>query len=108
MTAQQFGGCDRCFDVINGQHEQTGMRDASGFKQIQTRRIAIVNRIAETAHEIDLLRALVECRKGDALRAEHARDDLAEAAETGNDDGPPLIFNMVEFALWFFFKARCQ
>ena len=65
--------------------KQLRVLGAGGAQQVEPRRVAVVDLVAEAAHEVDLRRLISSAVNGIRLRAQHAADDLAEAAEAGDD-----------------------
>ena len=86
MLARQVDDCQRLLDVVDRDHQHLGRLRAGGAQQVQPRGIAIEHLVAESARRLDHVGVVVQHGGGDALRAQHAADDLPVAAEAGNDD----------------------
>ena len=79
--------------------EDLGVRGAGGAQQFRARGIAVVDRVAEAAHEIDLFGVGFQRDERDLLRHQQARDDLSEATEAGEDHLRIAVRDRVEVAL---------
>ena len=99
MPAHQLGRAHRGVDVVDRQHEHFGARRAGSLQQLQPRRIAVVHLVAEAAHEVDLRDARLQRGERDPAHAQDAADDLADAAEAGDDHAAVVAFDAVELAL---------
>jgi hypothetical protein len=71
-------------DVVDREHEDLGEVGAGGAQQLQARGVAVVDAVAELAHEIHLLEARLERGEGDLLHAQGAGDHLPETPEAGD------------------------
>ena len=66
-----------------------------GAQQVEPRGVAVVHLVAEAAHEVDVRLAAVERGERQPLDAQHARHDLPEAAEAGDDDRDVVLVDGV-------------
>src|SRR5262249_14999077 len=66
-------------------------------------RIAEVDVAAELPREIDLLDGILQCREFDVLRTQDARNDLPDAAVSGQDHARILLADLIEIACPFRF-----
>ena len=85
----RFGKCRRTSSAVRTDASMSSIAStktsarvgAGGLQQLQPRRVAVVHLVAEAAHEVDLRDARLQRGERDAAHAQHAADDLAEAAE---------------------------
>ena len=89
------------FRVVGREHEDLGFLDAGCAQQLGPARITEIDVLVETAHEFDLFDRALQRGERDPLRAQHARDDLADAAVTGDDDARVFVRDDVELRLRF-------
>ncbi len=87
VGAQQLGDLQAGLDVIDGEDEQPGVLHMGGAQQRQAGGVAVVDLVAELAHEIHLFGAGVQRGERHALRVEQPSDDLADAPVARDDDG---------------------
>jgi hypothetical protein len=97
VAAHERGRPHRSLDVVDGQHEQPRVLCPGRLQKLEARGIAVVDLVAEAAHEIDLLVARLQRREMHAAHRQHPRHDLAEAAVAGDDHGIPGLVYRVEF-----------
>ena len=94
MPPHQLGGAHRGLDVIDGEHEHLGALGARGAQQVQPRSVAVVDLVAEAAHEVDVLRRSTSSAvNGMPAHAQDAADDLPDAAEARDDDAAVLALD---------------
>src|SRR6266849_1310236 len=86
MLAHDRGGLHRGLDVVDCEHEELGLARFCRLEQLQARSVAVIYLAAVAPDEIHLLVARFERRKRHAAHAQHARDDLPDAAVAGDDD----------------------
>jgi hypothetical protein len=72
------------------------------------RGVSVENLIAEAAQKIDLGLTGFERRKGNLLRGQDAADDLAEAAEAGDDDLWIKLDRRIERAVVGLASLKCH
>ena len=87
MAAHMAGdgrGCDRA--PPTAMTTSCGLADAGGVQQVEPGGIAIEDLDAEALDQLDLGRIVVDQGHFEALGAQHAGDDLAEAAIAEHDD----------------------
>ena len=85
MPGNCLRGPDRCLDVVDRQHEKPGMFCAGRTQEVQFRRIAVVHDVPALADHIDLGCVNLERGKRPANDRQQAADNLAEAAESGDE-----------------------
>ena len=99
----------RCASRSSGSSTATtssfALRGARRLQQVEARGVAVVGLAAEAAHQLDLVRVVVDDRGADLHAVQHARHDLAEAAEAG-DDHRVLLVDRVRRALLGAREAR--
>ena len=81
MPLHELGSAQARIDVVDRQHQHLRMFGAGRTQHFQSRRIAVIELVAETAHEIDLRRAHFECGEGNAPRSQQACHDRSDPAE---------------------------
>src|SRR5580658_2114111 len=96
LLAHQHRGAHRGVDVFDRQHQHLGALCAGRAQQVEPRGVAVIDLVAEAAHEIDVRLADVERREGQTLDPQHARYDLPEAAEAGDDHRDVVLVDVVE------------
>ena len=96
MPLHELGSAQARLDVVDRQHQHLRVFRAGRAQHFQARRVAVVQLVAETAHEIDLRRARFECREGDAPRSQQACHDLSDPAEARDQDAWFLRLDLVE------------
>jgi hypothetical protein len=72
--------------VVERDDQKPRHGDAGLLQHFQARRVSVVGLGAEAAHQLDLVRVVVDERGADAQAVEHARHHLTETAEAGDDD----------------------
>ena len=86
MLPDHVGDFQRLLHVIDRQHQHFGAGRTRRAQQIEPGRVAVKHPVAEAAHRFYFFGVVIQHGGGDALRQQHASDDLAVAAKTGNDD----------------------
>ena len=108
MLAHHGGGFKRGINVVDGEDEQFRLVDFRRAQHVQSGRIAEIDLVAETAHEIHLLRAHFQRREGNALHVECTGDDLADPPEAGDHHRRGRSLDTIEFALAGAIEERRQ
>ena len=86
MLACQLRHRHALVDIVDGQHQHPSLAGAGGAQQVQPRRIAVEHLPAEAAHRFHLVGVVLQHRGAQAVGIEQPSDDLAVAAEAGDDD----------------------
>ena len=107
-SRHELRGAHRGVDVVDREHEDFGARRAGSLQQFEARRIAVVHLVAEAAHEVDLRDARLQRRERNPAHAQDAADDLADAAEAGDDHAAVLALDAVELALLGLARAAAR
>src|SRR6266699_2176116 len=95
VLARQCGSALRGIRVVDREHQDPGAIGPRGAQQLEPRGIAVVDLVAEAAHEIDVRLAVVEGGEGDPLHAQDACHDLPDAPEAGDDDRVVVLLDGV-------------
>ncbi len=99
LLAHQNSRARGGLDVIDGKHEYRRLVRAGRAQQIQSRGVAVVDLVAEAAYEVHVRLVAVQRGERNAARPQDARDDLAKAAETGDQDFDFRVFELIEGSL---------
>ena len=82
------GHLQALLDVVDREDEHARLRGARRAQQIQPRGVAVEHAPAEAAQGLDLIGVVVEHRRRNAVRIEHAGDDLPSSAKAaGSGEG---------------------
>ena len=95
LVANLGGQLRGALRVVDGQHEELCRAGAGGVQQVEARCIPVKHLEAETSQGRDLVRVEVKDRRGDAVSAQQAADDVAEAAEAGDDDRCLAVVDLI-------------
>ncbi len=98
MLIGDFHDFHRLCGVIDCDDQHFRLARPRRMQQIGARGIAEIDLVAEAAQQLDLVRAVIEHRDIEAVRAEQTGRDLAEPAEAG-DDGEAVRLDVVGLAL---------
>ena len=98
IFAHHLRRAHRCVDVVDRKHEEIGRFGSGRAQQIQPRCIAVIDLVAEAAHEVDVRLTRIERGEFDVPGTQYARDDLPDAAEACDDDAIVLLVDSVEGA----------
>src|SRR5688572_12656102 len=84
VLLREFDGGNAGFDVVDAYRQHPGFRGMSLIEQAVARNVTEIHHVAETPHQLYLLRVLVDGGVVNAARVQHTTEDLTEAAEAGN------------------------
>ncbi len=102
LPPHQARGAQVRLRVVGGQHEYLGLVGLRRAQQLRSRRVAEEQvDAAEAARLVHLIGRMLQRHERDALRAQHAGDDLADPAEAGDDHPRRVGFDRVELARRF-------
>ena len=96
VLAHDLRRAHRGIHIVDREHEEIGGLRACGAQQVEPRGIAVVDAVAEATHEVDVRLTRIERGEFDVPRTQHARDDLPDAAEAGDDDAIVALVDLVE------------
>src|SRR5882757_6492405 len=85
LLTHQFSGAHRSVDVINGKHEDRCRLSACSAKEVETGCVSVVDLVAKLPYEVHVGLIGVERGELDFAGAQDAGNNLAEAAEPGDD-----------------------
>src|SRR5450631_1823580 len=86
VLADQLDRSYRCFDIVDGEHEDLGVFGVRRAQQFQPRCVTVEDLIAEAAEEVDLCLTGFERRERYFFGPKNPADDLPESPESGDDD----------------------
>src|SRR6185295_20359336 len=98
VLAHHLGDANRCFDVVDGEHEGARLVRLGRFQDLVATDVAVVDLGAEFSHDLDLLGTGVDGSDGDLLGRQDPRHDLPDAADAGDHHVPVVGRNGVEGA----------
>ena len=93
VAADQFGDGEDAVAAGDGDDDHLGLGGAGGAQDVEARAVAVEHLDAEALDQLDLRRIVVDQGHLEALGAQQAGDDLAEAA-IAEDDRPCCCSSM--------------